>query len=595
MPTIGSDGLPAIQPPIPALSRRDFLAGSAAAAGLFAAPPVTRRAQQIERAAAAPTPPPTEAEVRAKIEAALPAKAIVAPRRPRRLLIFDLNVGYPGHPSAKTANLALTMMGQKTGAFETVVSSDPAVFKPESLRRFDAVFLNNTVGNLFTDPALRQSFLEFVYGGGGLMGVHGTSVAFTWWPMGAVEDWPEYAIMLGMRGAFHRTNTEHAYLKLDDPTHPLNRPFGGAGFEFRDEFFRPQGTYSRRRVRVLFGFDPAKMDPAAEPHDNAWRADGDYAMAWVRNYGRGRVFYCSFAHNHYVFWDPKMLEFYLGAVQFALGDLEAPTIPSARLSPPLRAQEKLGWRIGLESYTFKKISLFDAIDIASRQGLAYIGGISLQQLSKEIAKNFEPGLSDDELRQLRLKLDQAMVRMLTWYVPTIPGDEAGCRAVFEFARKIGVETIISEPAPKALETVGKFCDEYQINVALHNHPRERSPYWNAAEIMKACEGKSKRLGAGVDLGFWLQAGLDPVKEIELLKERLITIQMHDVNELAAGAHDVPLGAGAGQIERLLRAMKERGVKPTMFSLEHITKAPDATPEVAQSVRFLNKVSLELGR
>ena len=45
-------------------------------------------------------------------------------------------------------------MGQKTGAFETVVSRDPEVFRPESLRQFDAVFFNNTVGNLFTDPAL---------------------------------------------------------------------------------------------------------------------------------------------------------------------------------------------------------------------------------------------------------------------------------------------------------------------------------------------------------------------------------------------------------------------------------------------------------
>ena len=66
------------------------------------------------------------------------------------------------------------------------MSRDPAVIQPESLRQFDAVFFNNTVGNLFTDPALRQSLVEFVYAGGGMMGVHGTSVAFTQWP-GAVR------------------------------------------------------------------------------------------------------------------------------------------------------------------------------------------------------------------------------------------------------------------------------------------------------------------------------------------------------------------------------------------------------------------------
>jgi type 1 glutamine amidotransferase len=117
-------------------------------------------------------------------------------------------------------------MGKRTGAFETVVSRDPAIFEPASLRQFDAVFFNNTVGNCFEDPALRQSLVEFVYSGGGLMGVHGTSVAFTKWP-GAIEDWPEFGIMLGARGANHKANNEHVFIKLDDPTHPVNRSSAG--------------------------------------------------------------------------------------------------------------------------------------------------------------------------------------------------------------------------------------------------------------------------------------------------------------------------------------------------------------------------------
>jgi hypothetical protein len=133
----------------------------------------------------------------AAIEAALPTAAPVKPLRPRKLLIFSLNVEYGGHRSIPTAEQAFTRMGQKTGAFETVVSRDPAVFQRESLARFDAVFLNNTVGNLFTDPQLRKNLLEFVVGGGGLMGVHGASVAFLRWKEGGKEDWPEYGIMRG--------------------------------------------------------------------------------------------------------------------------------------------------------------------------------------------------------------------------------------------------------------------------------------------------------------------------------------------------------------------------------------------------------------
>ena len=194
-------------------------------------------------------------------------------------------------------------------------------------RQFDAVFFNNTVGNCFTDPGLRQSLVEFVYGGGGLMGVHGTSVAFTQWP-GAKEDWPEFGLMIGARGANHRANDEHVFIKLDDPAHPVNQPFGGQGFDYRDEFFRVHEPYSRNRVRVLMSIDTQKTDlQQGSARGKLERADNDYALAWLRNYGRGRTFYCTIAHNPYVFRDPKLLRFYLGAAQFILGDLPAPTVP----------------------------------------------------------------------------------------------------------------------------------------------------------------------------------------------------------------------------------------------------------------------------
>ncbi len=170
------------------------------------------------------------------------------PAKPRKLLIFDLNVGYGGHRSIPTAELAFTLMGQKTGAFETTVSRDPNVFQRESLRQFDAVFFNNIVGNCFPNADLRQNLGEFMYAGGGLMGVHGTTVGFTRWP-GAIEDWPEFGLMIGARGANHRASDEHVFIKLDDALHPLNRAFEGKGFDFRDEFFRVGDPYSRNRLR----------------------------------------------------------------------------------------------------------------------------------------------------------------------------------------------------------------------------------------------------------------------------------------------------------------------------------------------------------
>jgi len=538
-----------------------------------------------------------ETSDRDKVEAAIPAKAPASPQKPRQLLIFDLNVGYGGHASIPTANLAFTLMGQKTGAFSTVISRDPAVFQRESLKQFDAVFLNNNVGNLFEDPTLRQNLIEFVHGGGGLMGVHGTTVAFTRWTEGAREDWPEFGIMLGGRGASHKAADEHVFIKLDEPDHPLNRPFGGQGFEYRSEFSRVPEPYSRDRVRVLFSIDTERTDMTQSPaHGRLVRADNDYALAWVRNYGRGRVCYCTIAHSPSNFWDPKLLEFYLGAAQFVLGDLPAPTIPSNRLTPAIRAQEKLGWRLGIEAYTFHKYTLFEAIDKTAQLGLPYMGGLSFQKVSSEIAKNFDPNLTDDDLKQIRLKLDSAGVRLLTYYIHDIPGDPEGCRRVFEFGRKIGIETFLSEPSPDALDTIEKFCDEYALNVALHNHDQKGSPvYWNPEGILKVCENRSPRIGACGDMGYWMRAGIDPVEAARKLQQRLITVQMHDLDELTPRGHDVPWGTGVGKTEQFITELDRLGVKPTMFGLEYSYNWLESMPEIAQCIQFFNQVSLETAK
>jgi len=571
----------------PDITRRDFLGSAAAAAGILAAPwpgLIAAEAQVV-----------IEPGERQRIEAAIPGKAFARPRRHRKLLIFDLNVGYGGHRSIPAANLAFTLMGTKTGAFETVISKDPSVFKPENLRRFDAVFLNNTVGNLFEDSGLRQSLVEFVYGGGGLLGVHGTSVAFTRWP-GAHEDWPEFGIMLGARGANHYDSDEHVFIKLDDPNHPVNKPFGGKGFEYRDEFFRVHGPYSRDRVRVLFSIDTDKTKFQGQPRGNCFREDNDYALAWVRRYGRGRVFYCTIAHNPYVFWDPKMLQFYLAATQFALGDLPAPTIPSAKLTPAIRAQEQLGWRLGIEAYTFHKYTLFEAIDKTARLGLPYMGGLSFQKVSKEIPGNFDDKLTDDEMKQIRLKLDSAGICLLTYYFHRIPGDQTGCRKIFEFARKMGIETFISEPLPEALDTIEKFCDEYDINVAIHNHDRKGSPqYWNPEGVLRVCRGRSKRIGACGDMGYWMRSGIDPVKAVKTLKNRLLTIQMHDLNELSGEGHDVPWGTGAGRTRQCIDQIHRLGIRPTMFGLEYSYNFFESMPQIAKCIEFFNKTCVQLAK
>jgi type 1 glutamine amidotransferase len=271
--------------------------------------------------------PPRRREVtpegRQKIEAALPAKAPAKPHRPRKLLVVDFHAG---HPSVPYADLAVELMGTRTGAYETVISHDMSMFTADKLKQFDAVYLNNTVGvpnDVFGETELREPFAAYIREGGGLVGNHGTSVAS--------PKWAEFVDILGATGAAHRAADEKVWLKLDDPSHPLNAAFGGKGFEFTDEIFRFLPPSPRTRVHVLFSIDVSRTDMnQGRCTSNCTSEDGEFPLSWVRSYGKGRVFYCALGHNPDAFGDPRMLQHFLAGIQFALGDLKANTKPTVK-------------------------------------------------------------------------------------------------------------------------------------------------------------------------------------------------------------------------------------------------------------------------
>jgi len=290
-------------------------------------PLMSEQVDQMARAAAIRGPERLSPEERQAILAALPKTPPAKPRKPRKLLVLDVNIAYPGHRSIPAENFGIEQMGKLTGAYEAIFSNDLDNLKYDKIKQFDAVFLNNTVGQIFVDPEVRDGLTRFVREGGGLAGNHGTSHADM--------DWPEFSEMIGVRRGVHRENTERAWIKIDDPNSPLTAPFDGQEFLYQDEFFRfPNPPYSRDKLHILLAMDVAKTDmnqgrPCASP---CVRADADYAVSWIRSYGKGRVFFAILGHNPTIFTTPPLARYFLAGIQFILGDLDADTTPSSKLA-----------------------------------------------------------------------------------------------------------------------------------------------------------------------------------------------------------------------------------------------------------------------
>ena len=298
-------------------------------------PVVAGRVTQLSRGIPIKGPDRLTPEEREKITAATPRKPAAAPKAARRLLIYDANIGYGGtnggHRSIPAANMAIDLFAKATGAYEAVFSNDLENFKYDRLRKFDAVFLNNTVGQIFVDPEVRAGLSRFVREGGGLAGYHGTSHASM--------DWPEFGEILGAVEGSHREPTEMATVKIDDPTSPLVAAFGGKSFVHQDEFYRfVEPPLSRDKVHVLMSLDIEKTDlnqgrgcgrPCVRP-------DADYALSWIHNYGKGRVFFTALGHTPAFFSAANLNDFFFRGIQFVLGDLDADTTPSAKLAATTR-------------------------------------------------------------------------------------------------------------------------------------------------------------------------------------------------------------------------------------------------------------------
>ncbi|HEX8236821.1 MAG TPA: ThuA domain-containing protein [Abditibacteriaceae bacterium] len=247
-----------------------------------------------------------------RISAAMPATAPARPQRARRLLVFTLAKGFV-HSSIPYGARALELMGQKTGAFTTTVSNDPAMFDAANLQQFDAVCLVSTTGSIFDTPERRKNIIDFVQGGKGLIGIHAAT--------DSNYDWPQYVEMIGGWFDGHPwTAGDTVSVRVEDTKSPVTAGFTERRFDIKDEIYQFR-EYSRSKQRVLMGLDMTRT-----PRRNGMkRADNDYAVSWIKPYGQGRVFYSSLGHREDIYWNPQVLRHYLAGIQFAMGDLKAET------------------------------------------------------------------------------------------------------------------------------------------------------------------------------------------------------------------------------------------------------------------------------
>jgi len=257
-----------------------------------------------------------------------------APQPGRRHVLAwaDVRNGYQ-HESISHALATIERLGRESGEYDTYIRTDsqlitkhPITFKTgtgiatgeeflvHNLTYFDAIFFFG-VREIDLTPDQRADLLSFVKDDGkGFVCAHSGATAFF--------SWPEFGEMLGGRFDEHPWGIADATVIVDDPRFPAMQRFPPTAV-FHDEHYQLK-DFSREKLHVLAHLDASTLDLHAPL---VHRTDADFPVAWVKTYGKGRVFYSTLGHEDTAWDNPPIRQMYLQAVRWALRLVDGDAAP----------------------------------------------------------------------------------------------------------------------------------------------------------------------------------------------------------------------------------------------------------------------------
>ena len=251
------------------------------------------------------------------------------PGAKKLLAVADVQSGFH-HDSISHALATVEQIGRRAGAYKTMIRTDsqlitkgqiagvgryqgrPSV-NARTLDYYDAVFMLPSGFGTMSDEQ-KADLVKFVRDDGkGLVVGHAAGVAFT--------NWPEFGDLVG--GYMDSEFNANARVVVEDPSFPGANAWGGPAFQFNDQHPVFKAPYDRSKVHVIMRLDPASLDPK----DRARRADGDFAVVWARQFGKGRVYNVGWGHPDATWDDPHFQTMMLEGIKWALGMSAADVSP----------------------------------------------------------------------------------------------------------------------------------------------------------------------------------------------------------------------------------------------------------------------------
>lgn len=246
-------------------------------------------------------------------------------------------------------------------------------------------------------------------------------------------------------------------------------------------------------------------------------------------------------------------------------------------------EDKAGWKLGAQAYSFRLFPFADALRKIDSCGLKYVEAFPGQLIGGGLPGKMDFRMDADTRKAVKKMIKDRGITLVAYGVVGAK-DEAEWKTLFEFAKDMGILNINSEPEPAQFAYIRPMAGQYKINVALHNHPKP-SRYWHPDTVLAAIGG-SRYIGSCSDIGHWVRSGLDPVECLKKLDGHVLGMHFKDVKQDTAGVgkfHDVVWGTGNSKVEAVIAELKRQRFKGPI-SAEYEYHWENNGPEIAESVK-----------
>jgi sugar phosphate isomerase/epimerase len=247
-----------------------------------------------------------------------------------------------------------------------------------------------------------------------------------------------------------------------------------------------------------------------------------------------------------------------------------------------------GMLFGIQAWTFTQFTTFEAIHKAAEAGATNIELFPGQTLGGDYP-NVKVGqdMGEEATEALRKELEKYHVNVVAFGVVGIDKDEVKARKLFTWAKSLGIG-IINTESTDALDTMDKMVREFDMRIGFHDHPRNSDPNyrnWDPSYILALVKNHDHRIGACADIGHWVRSGIKPIDALRILRGRVVSCHLKDLNEFSPDGHDVPFGTGVSDIAAVLTELRRQGFQGSA-SIEYEYDWQKSVPEVAQCVGFV---------